>query len=108
VEGNATKKSPAITGHELEGKTRSQIRELAIKKGLIPAGNKSSHDFPRKWIDPITNQERLRLDRGHTDPLTGKPYENPNAAEDHVHGYGPDGKTRITVDGDPHIPTAGE
>jgi hypothetical protein len=101
-------KSPIITEDELTGKTWSQIRELARNKGLLPAGDTSAPDYPRRWKDPVSGRERLRLDRGHVDPATGQPYNNPNAASDHVHGYEPDGKTRITVSGDPHIPTTGD
>ena len=103
----AAGKSPTITSGELAGKTRSQIRDLAKEKGLNPAGDKASPDYPRKWKDPVTNDERIRLDRGHKDPDTGKPYNNPKAATDHVHGYEPNG-TKITHEGDPHITTTGE
>lgn len=100
-------KSEEITPEELTDKTRSEIRELADEKGFIPDGDKSSPDYPRKWIDPAYGTERIRLDRGHVDPDTNKPYDNPNAAVDHVHAYEPDG-TRIEVNNDPHIPTKGE
>jgi hypothetical protein len=100
--------SPAITGEEVTGKTRSQVRALAVEKGLVAVGSRSSPAFPRKWEDPVTGNERLRLDRGHVDPATKQPYRNPNAARDHVHGYEPDGRTSIKVDGDPHIPAIGE
>ncbi len=100
--------SPSLTAKELAGKTRTEIRRLAHQKGQSTAGNTTSADYPRKWTDPITGQERIRLDRGHFDPQTGQPYNNPNAAVDHVHGYEPDGVTKIMVNGDPHIPTTGE
>lgn len=57
---------------------------------------------------PVARQQRIRLDRGHPDKVTGRPFDNPNAAVAHVHGCGPDGITQVTVDGDPHIPTTGE
>ena len=103
-----TPSSPSLTAAELAGKTRSAIRRLAQKKGLTPAGDATSPDYPRKWVDPVTGEERIRLDRGHVDPQTGQPYNNPNAAVDHVHAYEPDGVTKIRLNGDPHIPTAGE
>ncbi len=96
-----------IAGEELAGKTRSEIRDLAGDKGLVAKGDTSHPDYPRKWSDPATNEERLRLDRGHVDQLTGKPFDNPNAAVDHVHGYDTGGKP-IKVNGDKHIPTTGE
>ncbi len=104
--GAATPTSPEITPEELTGKTRSEVRDLANEKGLVPKGDANSPDHPRKWADPATNKERLRLDRGHVDPTTGKPYNNPNAAGDHVHGYDPNGNS-IKVNGDKHIPTIG-
>ena len=99
--------SPKIEPNELSGKTRSEIRDLARDKGLTPKGDPSNPDYPRKWSDPVTGEDRLRLDRGHVDPSTGQPYNNPNAAADHVHGYDPNGDP-ILVDGDKHIPTTGE
>ena len=33
----------------------------------------------------------MRIDPGHADPKTGKPYDNPRAADPHVHGYDPAG-----------------
>jgi len=64
-------------------------------------------DYPRKWSDPITNEQRLRLDRGHVDSETGQPYDIENAAVDHVHGYDIN-ENPIEVHGDNHIPTKGE
>src|SRR5262249_28412830 len=99
--------SPNIAPEEINGKTRSQIQKPANKKRLGPKGDKSAADYPRKWSDPVTGEPRLRLDRGHIDTATGKPYKNPNAAQDHVHAYEIDG-TPIEVNGDKHIPTVGE
>jgi RHS repeat-associated protein len=92
--------SPEITAKDLQGKTADEIRRLADDKGLKPDPNK-----PDKFRDPVTGQERLRIDRGHVDRQTGKPYNNPNAARPHVHGYRPDG-TRIVdpKSKDPHFP----
>jgi hypothetical protein len=99
--------SPGITPEELSGKTRTEIRDMANNKGLVPKGDTAHPDYPRKWSDPVTGEPRLRLDRGHTDPTTGQPYNNPNAAIDHVHGYEPGGNP-IKVNGDKHVPTTGE
>lgn len=101
------KASPNISGSDLAGQTRTQIRELAARKGLLPKGDPKQADHPRKWIDPVTGGQRLSLDRGHVDPTTGHPYGNPNAAADHVHAYDPKGST-ISVNGDNHVPTTGE
>jgi hypothetical protein len=50
------------------------------------------------------------LDRGHADPQTGLPYNDPKARVDHVHAYEPDGQTKIRdpIDNNPHFPTTGE
>jgi hypothetical protein len=99
--------SPEILPEELSGQTRSQIRGLALDKGLAPKGDSLHPDYPRRWSDPVTNQPRLRLDRGHFDAETGQPFDNANAAVDHVHGYDVDGNS-IKIEGDRHIPTKGE
>ena len=39
--------------------------------------------------DPATGKQRVRIDEGHIDKSTGKPYDDPRAAAPHVHGYGP-------------------
>jgi hypothetical protein len=83
--------SPEILPEELAGQTRSQIRDLAADKGLVPKGDPLHPDYPRRWSDPATGEPRLRLDRGHVDSVTGQPYEKPNAAVDHVHAYDVDG-----------------
>lgn len=102
--------SPTITAAELEGKTRAQIESMASNKGLIPFGQPDPvSGRSRKWKDPVTGKQRLRLDRGHVDPQTGLPYNDPKARVDHVHGYEPDGSTKIrAADGNPHFPTTGE
>jgi hypothetical protein len=83
--------SPEILPEELAGQTRSQIRDLAADKGLVPKGDPLHPDYPRRWNDPVTNERRLRLDRGHIDTKTGQPYDIENTAVDHVHAYGVNG-----------------
>lgn len=101
--------SPSIKPEELTGKTRTEIRDLADQKGFKPYGDKKSPDYPRKWKDPITGKERLRLDRGHVDEKTGKPFDHPHAAADHAHGYESSGaKITDPATKDPHFPTTGE
>ncbi len=94
--------SPVIDPAELIGKTADDIRRLAKAKGLVPHPSR-----PDKWMDPVTGKERLRLDPGHIDPLTGLPYNDPKAAVPHHHAYGPDGKTEVVdpSDNNPHFPT---
>jgi hypothetical protein len=99
--------NPEILPDELAGRTRSQIRDLVTDKGLVPKGDPLHPDYPRKWNDPVTNERRLRLDRGHPDSITGQPYGIRNAAVDHVHAYDINGNS-IKVNGDNHIPTTGE
>ncbi len=95
-----TPTSPEIKPEDLTGKTADDIKGMAGEKGLV-------HDKknPNKFRDPKTGKERVRIDKGHVDPKTGKPYDNPNAAGDHAHGYGPDGKPIVDpVTGDKHFP----
>jgi RHS repeat-associated protein len=94
--------SPQIKPEELKDKTPDEIRQLAADKGLVPHATK-----PDKYMDPVTGKERLRLDQGHIDKQTGLPYDDPKAAAPHVHGYEPDGATKIRDPGDnnPHFPT---
>ena len=80
---------------------------MAADKGLVPKGDPLHPDYPRRWSDPVTNERRLRLDRGHVDSVTGQPFDMQNAAVDHVHGYDINGNP-IEVNGDRHIPTVGE
>ena len=56
---------------------------MAAEKGLVPSGQTPG----RKWKDPITGKERLRLDEGHIDKKTGLPFDDQQAAVPHVHGY---------------------
>ena len=106
--GNIKGQSPKITPSDIMGKSRPEIRNLAESKELIPASKTDPIEgLPVKWKDPVTNKERLRLDRGHIDKVTGLPYSDPKAAGDHVHGYEPDGKTKLRdpSDNNPHFPT---
>lgn len=100
--------SPTISAAEITGKTKAEIRDLANKKGLIvnPNAQLAADGLPRKWKDPVTGKQRLRLDEGHIDKNTGLPYNNPNAAVPHVHAYEPDGVTKVVDSntGDPHFP----
>jgi len=108
--GRFTKAPTKLTFKPLSNKIRTQIRAIADKLGLKPKGLPDAIDgLPRKWTDPTTGKQVLRLDRGHTDPVTGLPYSDPKAAADHVHGYDKSGnyKIRDRTDGNPHIPTAG-
>jgi RHS repeat-associated protein len=96
-------KSPTITPQDLTGKTPNEIRQLAKDKGLDPHPTR-----PDKWTDPVTGKERLRLDQGHIDKKTGQPYNDPNAAVPHAHGYGPEGAKSPITDpdtGNKHFPT---
>ncbi len=90
-----------VTPEDLTDKTPEEVHDLAKGKGFVPDAKN-----PNKYRDPVTGNERIRIDNGHVDPKTGKPYDNPNAAGDHAHGYGPDGKTpvRDPVTGDKHFP----
>lgn len=58
---------------------------------------------PRMWIDPVTEKQALRIDRGHRHPVTGEPYANPLAAGDHSHAFN-DGKRVRDREGDSHLP----
>lgn len=92
--------SSAISPDDLKGKTEDEIRRLAKDKGLVQDTKK-----PNKYRDPKTGKERLRIDPGHIDPTTGKPYDNPSAARPHVHGYDEVGeKIRDPETNDPHFP----
>jgi hypothetical protein len=86
---------------DLRGKSRDELEQLARDKGLVQDSKR-----PNKWRDPVTGDERLRIDPGHVDPRTGLPYNNPRAAQPHVHVYGDHGiKIRDPQAGDdPHFP----
>jgi hypothetical protein len=99
----AVAKSPTITAQDLTGKSADEIRQLAQDKGLTPHSTR-----PDKWMDPATGKERLRLDQGHIDKTTGQPFNDPNAAVPHAHGYGPEGSKNPIVNpdnGNKHFPT---
>ena len=102
--------SPTITDEELTNKTPDEIRQMAAEKGLVPFGQTPG----RKWKDPITGEERLRLDEGHIDRRTGLPYDDAQAAVPHVHGYDAQGDPirdpwipdpRDPSQGNKHFPT---
>ncbi|MES1173208.1 MAG: hypothetical protein ABUL62_02680, partial [Myxococcales bacterium] len=94
-------RSPEIRPEDLTDKTADELRQFAQDQGLVPNAKN-----PNKFMDPVTNKERLRLDRGHVDE-NGQPYYDPNAAVPHVHGYEPNGKTKVVdpVTNNPHFPT---
>jgi len=96
-----TDTSPHIGPNDLNNQTSDELRQLAKDRGLVPHPTK-----PDKFLDPVTGKERLRIDKGHIDKKTGLPYNDPRAAKPHVHGYGPDGKTKIVdpSDNNPHFP----
>lgn len=93
--------SPVITPDDLRDRSRDELEQQAKDKGLVQDPKK-----PNKWRDPVTGDERMRIDPGHVDPKTGQPYDNPRAAVPHVHGYDPAGnKIRDPRAGnDPHFP----
>jgi RHS repeat-associated protein len=99
--GKNAAKSPEITHADVSNKTHAEIEKMAQDKGLVQDPKK-----PNKWRDPETGAERIRIDAGHKDPITGKPYDNPRAADPHVHGYDKLGnKIRDPSAGnDPHFP----
>ena len=73
---------------------------MAKDKGLVQDTNK-----PNKYRDPATGKERVRIDPGHVDQTTGQPYNNPNAAQPHVHGYDESGRKVVDPQtNDPHFP----
>lgn len=91
------------------------LRSVRFRLESSPAGHSaqsSGYSPPsvRHQWDPIhcaavTGKERIRIDPGHVDKTTGKPFDNPNAAQPHVHGYDPAGqKIRDPATGDPHFP----
>jgi RHS repeat-associated protein len=79
--------SPTITAADLTGRTPDEIRQMASDRGLVEFGATPG----RKWKDPVTGQERLRLDSGHIDADTGQPYNDSQARVPHVHGYDANG-----------------
>ncbi|MBU0455441.1 MAG: hypothetical protein ABIH77_02150 [Pseudomonadota bacterium] len=102
----AEQTSPKITREDLTNKTPSEIRDMAEEKGLKPFGDKDNPMYPKKWKDPITNKERLRIDEvGHRSKITGEPYDNPSSAgKPHAHGYDENGTPIRNAVGDKHFP----
>jgi len=94
-----------ISPEDLHGKAAEEIRQLADALGLEPFGTPDEDGNFRKWRDPETREQRLRLDQGHVDKRTGQPYDDPRAAVPHAHAYDAAGnKIRDPVDGNPHFP----
>ena len=93
---------------DLKNKTRQELRDKAQEKGYKPDPKNDPNDpnGKEKFRDPNTNKQRIRIDPGHKDPKTGKPYDNPNAAQEHAHGYDSEGNPiRDPNTGDKHFPT---
>jgi hypothetical protein len=94
-----------LRASDLQDKSREEIRALADEMGLQPYGQPGVDGEPRKWRDPETGQQRLRIDEGHVDKTTGEPYNDPKAAAPHVHGYDHNGNKIVDPDdGNPHFP----
>jgi len=93
--------SPEIKPEELSGKTKPELEQLARDKGLV-----QDPKNPDKWRDPDTGKERLLIHDGHIDRITGLPYDNPNAAAPHAHGFDLGGKKigNPANGNDPHFP----
>ena len=89
---------------DLTGKTAAQIRSLAAGLGFLAFGIPDSQGNYRKFKDPATGQQRIRIDDGHVDPTTGQPYNDPNAAGPHAHGYDNQGNKIVDENGNPHFP----
>jgi hypothetical protein len=90
---------------DLKDKTRADVGALADRMGLQPFGQMDEQGQPRKWKDPDSGQERLRIDQGHIDKTTHQPYNDPKAAVPHVHGYDQNGEKIVDpADGNPHFP----
>ncbi len=96
---------PVPSADDLRDKTPDEIRELADRNGYKP-DKWDSDNKPRRWKDPASGEERLRLDEGHKEK-DGTPYRDPRAAAPHVHGYDQNGKVTdpLTPDSNPHFPT---
>lgn len=90
---------------DVNEKTRSEIRALAESRGLEAFGNPDSQGNDRKWRDPDTKVQRLRIDEGHTDKKTGLPYDDQRAAVPHVHAYDEGGRKLVDPSTlNPHFP----
>jgi hypothetical protein len=86
-------------------RTPGEIRGLAARLGFEGHGKPDVGGQYRRFRDAVTGVERLRLDEGHIDRRTGRPYADPRAAVPHVHGYYPDGSPmRDPRTGNTHFP----
>ena len=95
--------SPIITAADLKNKTIGEITEMAKQRGLVLSVMDGEQII---WRDPVTGAERIRIDRGHRDKK-GQPFRLLAAAVDHVHGYGPGGRSDPIADprnGETHFP----
>lgn len=94
--------SPEIVPDDLTNRTSTEIRALAERLHLVEHVSR-----PNRFLDPVTGRERLRIDPGHRDAVTGQPYRNPRAAVAHAHAYPPSGpragKVVDLATGDPHF-----
>ena len=93
-----------LTAQDFIDKTPEEIRKLVDELELEPFGEPDAEGKIRKWRDPVTKQERVRIDTGHTDKQTGKPYDKPTARVPHVHGYDANGQPIRHNGGDWHFP----
>lgn len=95
----------ALGPNDLIGRTSQEIRDLAALLGLAAFGQADAQGNYRKFKDPVTGQQRVRIDSGHVAPQTGLPFNDPKAAVPHVHGYDQEGnKIRNPLDNNPHFP----
>lgn len=86
-------------------RTSAEIRGLAARHGFEGHGKPDLGGQYRKFRDVVTGVERLRIDDGHVDRTTGRPYRDPRAAVPHVHGYYVDGTPmRDPRTGNTHFP----
>jgi hypothetical protein len=86
-------------------RTPAEIRGLAALNGFEGHGKLDLGGQYRKFRDPYSGVERLRIDEGHIDRRTGRPYSDPRAAVPHVHGYYADGSPmRDPRTGNTHFP----
>jgi uncharacterized protein RhaS with RHS repeats len=93
--------SPEIKPDDLRDRSKDELEAQAKDKGLVQDVKK-----PNRWRDPANGRERMRIDPGHVDPKTGRPYENPRAAVPHAHGYDAEGRKigDPQAGNDPHFP----
>ncbi|MGQ0466464.1 MAG: hypothetical protein ACT4QG_14215 [Sporichthyaceae bacterium] len=97
--------SAGLAAADLWCRTPGEIRVLAARYGLEGHGRPDVAGQYRKFRDPDTDVQRLRLDQGHVDRETGRPYDDPRARVPHVHGYTPAGDPiRDPATGNTHFP----